>query len=268
MLPTLALLVPFFLWPLNRVVGQSVTEPELGLHNYSATLGSEAVAVVMTTTIRIALGTTLVCLLLGLPYAHYAARASKRKAMLLLAVCTAPLWTIAIVRLYAWTVILGRRGLVNEALLGMGLIEEPLGLMFNETAVILGMTHLMLPFMILVLYSSLRHVDYHLLSAAATLGASRLQTFLRIYLPLVRPGILTGCILVFVISLGFYITPAILGGGPTITVSLYIEKLVSLIQWGRAAAVSTLLLVVTVALVFVADKFFGVKQALVGGSRQ
>ena len=91
MLPTLALLVPFFLWPLTRVVGQSVTEPELGLHNYSATLGSEAVAVVMTTTIRIALGTTLVCLLLGLPYAHYAARASKRKAMLLLAVSTAPL---------------------------------------------------------------------------------------------------------------------------------------------------------------------------------
>ena len=267
-LPAVALLVPFFLWPLAKVVTRSVTDPQFGLDNYSAVLGSEAVGVVMMTTLRIALGTTALCLVLGLPYAHYVSRSSPRKAKLLILVSTAPLWTIAIVRLYAWTVILGRKGLVNETLLSLNLIDRPLELMFNEAAVIVGMTHLMLPFMILVLVAGLKNVDHELMAASTTLGASKVQTLVRVYLPLVRPSLVTGCILVFVISLGFYITPAILGGGPTITVSIYIERLVALIQWGRASAVSTVLLAVTLLLVLLADRIFGVRHALVGGSRR
>ena len=267
-LPAVALLVPFFLWPLAEIVVRSLTDPQLGFHNYSAVLGSEAVGVVMMTTLRIALGTTALCLILGLPYAHYVSRSSPRKAKLLILISTAPLWTIAIVRLYAWTVILGRRGLVNETLLSLNLIDHPLELMFNEAAVIVGMTHLMLPFMILVLVAGLKSVDHELMAASSTLGASKVQTLVRVYLPLVRPSVVTACILVFVISLGFYITPAILGGGPTITVSIYIERLVALIQWGRASAVSAVLLGVTLLLVFVADRIFGVRHALVGGSRR
>jgi putative spermidine/putrescine transport system permease protein len=268
LLPVAGLLVPFFFWPLAKVVGLSLNGPPVGLQHYETTLTSEAVAVVLVTTVRIALSTTLLCLLIALPYAHYAAMASKRKGLVLIALSTAPLWTIAIVRLYAWTVILGRRGLINEALIGLGIIDEPLALMFNEPAVVVGMTHLMLPFMILILFATIRDLDRNLLDAASTLGASRVRAFIKVYLPLVRSGIVTGCTLVFVISLGFYITPAILGGGETITVATYIEKLVNLVQWGRASAVSVVLLTVTLVLVLLTDRFVGVKNALVGGSRR
>ena len=266
--PVTAVLGLFFLVPLGMMLVTSFTDPVTGVGNYTSVAASPAVHVVLLITFRIAALTTIVCLLLGFPYAYYLTLCSRRRALILLAISTAPLWTIAIVRLYAWTIILGRQGLINEVLIGIGLTDAPLDLIFNEVAVVVGMTHLLLPFMILILYSNLKGIDKDLLVASSTLGASKRQSFFKVLLPLARPGVFTGSILVFVISLGFYITPAILGGGSTITISLYIQKLVSLVQWGRASAVSVALLAITILFVLLADKFFGVKKALFGGSRR
>lgn len=266
--PVILILGLFFFLPLAKVIITSVTDPVTGVANYTSTVQSPAVHVIMVMTFRIALLTTLACLVLAFPYAYYLTRCTKRRALILLALSTAPLWTIAIVRLYAWTIILGRHGLINETLMNLGLVDEPVDLLFNEVAVVVGMTHLLLPFMILILYVNLKGIDADLLVAASTLGASKRQAFIKVLLPLARPGIFTGSILVFIISLGFYITPAILGGGSTITVALYIQKLVSLFQWGKASAVSALLLAVTILFILLADRYLGVKKALFGGSRR
>ena len=148
------------------------------------------------------------------------------------------------------------------------LIDEPIDLLFNRTAVIIGMVHILLPFMIIVLYSTMIAIDRELQDAARSLGASGLQTFRRVLLPLSMPGVYAGVLLVFIISLGFFITPAVLGGGGDITIAIFVQQQVSILNWGVASAMSMVLLVVTIVLFLVFNRLFGAERLVAGALRR
>src|SRR5262249_26323349 len=155
-----------------------------------------------------------------------------------------PFWTSLIVRTYAWMVLLQRRGVVNESLLNLGIVEQPLSFVYNMTGVTIGMLHIMLPFMILPLYASMRGADMELMRAAANLGASPVYAFWRVFFPLSRSGLIAGIVLVFTISLGFYVTPELMGGGRVVMVSMLVQRNVEIYsQWGAASSVAVILLV-------------------------
>jgi ABC-type spermidine/putrescine transport system permease subunit I len=150
----------------------------------------------------------------------------------------------------------------------LGLVDQPLDLLFTRGAVLIGMVHVLLPYMVIVLYSVMVGVNPALLEASRTLGAGRVQTFFRVFLPLSMPGVYAGTLLVFIIALGFFITPAVLGGGQELTIAVFIEQQVSILRWGRAAAMAVVLLVLTVALFMAFDRLFGTQRLLVGGLRR
>jgi ABC-type spermidine/putrescine transport system permease subunit I len=163
-------------------------------------------------------------------------------------------------------VLLGRRGVVNEALAALGLLGDPLPFLYNRMGVTIGMVHVLLPFMILPLYSVMRGIDVELLKAAQNLGANRRQSFLRVYLPLSLPGIGAGCLLVFVTALGFFITPALLGGRGDMMISMLIETQVrELLNWELASALAVALLAFTAAVLAVYQRWLGLDR-LWGGT--
>jgi putative spermidine/putrescine transport system permease protein len=242
-LPALMLLLAFYIAPIVQVLAISVTEPEPGLGNYERILTSESVQRVMLTTLRICLITTVLSLLLGYGIAYAITLASPRaKGWWILAVLV-PLWISVLVRAFAWVTLLRRQGLVNNTLMNAGVITEPLPLVWNEFGIIVGMVHYMVPFAVLPMLASMREIDPRLLAAARGLGATRGQVFRQVFLPLSKPGILAACVLVFIFSLGFYITPAILGGGKTLMVAEWISlQILDLIRWGLGTMMATVLI--------------------------
>ncbi len=268
LLPCLVIVLLFFAYPLIGVFVRSVSDPAPGISNYVEIFSSRAFRNILRLTVEVSLLTTVGCLVLGFPVAWYITTLEKRRAQLFLVLSTAPLWVAILARLYAWTVILGRRGLINDSLAAMGLVQEPLDLLFNTRAILIGMIHVMLPFMILVLYSSMSGVDESLVESADSLGARPRQTFVRIYLPLISPGLIAGSLLVLIMSMGFFILPAVLGGGGDITIPIYVQTQIRLFKWGIASAMSMILLIVTLALFALLTKVFDPKSVVVGGSRR
>jgi putative spermidine/putrescine transport system permease protein len=178
-----------------------------------------------------------------------------RIAGLLLIAVLLPFWSSLLVRTFAWQVILRDTGVINSFLIDSGIVTEPLPLAFNTTGVILGMTHVLLPYMVLPLYAVMRRIDPEYGRAAASLGAPPISAFLRVFLPLSLPGILAGCLLVFVIALGFYITPAMLGSPREAMLSQYIvQQVQQRLDWGFGSAMAVLLMVLTLAILFVASR--------------
>lgn len=241
-LPAFLLLVAFYIAPILQVLAISVTEPEPGLGNYERLFTSGAVQRVIVTTLRICVVTTAFALLLGYAIAYAITLASPRaKGWWILAVLV-PLWISVLVRAFAWVTLLRRQGVVNNTLLEVGLIEEPLQLVWNEFGIIVGMVHYMVPFAVLPMLASMREIDPRLLAAARGLGASRGNVFRRVFLPLSMPGVIAAGVLVFIFSLGFYITPAILGGGKTLMVAEWISlQILDLIRWGLGTMMATVL---------------------------
>jgi putative spermidine/putrescine transport system permease protein len=216
---------------------------------------------VLGRTFRIAGVVTLVCLLLGYPLAYLAASLPARRANLLLLFVLLPFWTSLLVRTAAWVVVLQREGVLNSALLGIGLIDAPLPMIFNRFAVYVAMVHILLPFMVLPLYSVMKSVPAVYTRAAASLGASPWTAFRRVYLPQTLPGISAGCLLVFVQALGYYITPALVGGAEDQMISYLIAFYASrTINWGMAAALSVMLLGATLALCAVYGRLVGFER--------
>ena len=243
-LPAFLLLVAFYIAPILQVLAISFTDPEPGLGNYERIFTSGSVQRVIMTTLRICLITTALSLLLGYAIAYAITLASPRaKGWWLLAVLV-PLWISVLVRAFAWVTLLRRQGLINNSLMGAGVISEPLPLVWNEFGIIVGMVHYMVPFAVLPMLSSMREIDPRLLAAARGLGASRWEVFRSVFLPLSKPGILAAAVLVFIFSLGFYITPAILGGGKTLMVAEWISlQILDLIRWGLGTMMATMLVV-------------------------
>ena len=181
------------------------------------------------------------------PVAYVLSTASPRWVLIGLVFLMLPFWTSILVRTYAWMILLGRNGVLNQTLLGAGMIDKPVALIFNTTGVVIGMVHVLLPYMVFPIYSAMLRVNRDLLLAAEGLGASGWSVFRRVFLPLTMPGVIAGTALVFILSLGFYITPALLGGGKVIMIAVLIEQQVrQFLEWGFAAALSCLLLVVAV----------------------
>ena len=222
------------------VVGE---DGELTLDNYSRIASNEVYFVVFRTTFLVSLTTTGACVLLGMPLAYFLCQLRRLAASLVLLAVLLPFWTSLLVRTYAWLVILGRNGVVNNSLARLGLTDAPLDLVYNFTGAAIGMTHIMLPVFVLPAYAAMRQVEADLLRAAASLGASATRVLWTVFLPLAWPGIAAGAILVFVFSLGFYVTPAILGGGKVNMISMRIERSVSTFHnWGAASALGVVLL--------------------------
>lgn len=201
------------------------------------------------TTFRTAGITTLACALLGYPLAYLMATTRPRARLILAAAVMIPFWTSVLARSLAWVILLGKKGVVNEWLLASGLISAPLSLVFNSIGVQIGMTHVLLPFMVLPIWSVLMRVDPALPRAARSLGASPARAFLEVILPLSLPGLMAGCVLVFMLAVGFYITPALLGGDRDITIASLIEMVVrDLLDWPFGAMLSLTLLVIVGAI--------------------
>jgi mannopine transport system permease protein len=248
--PVIVCLMAFFVLPLSTLVQQSLTSPTVGLQNYAKVLGNELYLTILWRTIRLAGIVTFASLLLGYPVALTMSRVSGRMAGILAICVLIPLWTAVLVRAYAWIVLLQRKGLINETLIGLGVIKEPLRMLYTEGAVILATTHVLLPFMILSIYSVLRTIPPDLNRAAANLGASAFSIFQHITLPLSLPGIYSGVLMVFILALGFYITPALLGGPETLLMATLIgQQTTETLDWGLAGALSVVLLIITLLLV-------------------
>jgi putative spermidine/putrescine transport system permease protein len=204
---------------------------------------------ILARTFGISAIVTLWCLVLGYPLAYWLTTLPARRANVLMILVLVPFWTSILVRVAAWIVLLQSGGLVNRALMGLGLVEQPLALLFNRTGVIIAMVHILLPFMILPLYSVMKGVPPTYLRAAVSLGSSPLAAFLRVYVPQTYPGIGAGGLLVFILAIGYYVTPALLGGADDQMLSYYVAQYTNVnVNWGMAAALGALLLAATLVL--------------------
>lgn len=216
-------------------------------------------------TFEISILVTVLALLLGYPLAYIMSQLSPRWAGICMIFVLIPFWTSLLVRTYAWLVLLQRRGLINETLQDWGLIDAPLRLVHNYTGTMIGMLHIMLPFMILPLYAALRAVDANYMRAASNLGASPVRAFWTVFFPLSLPGVIAGSLLVFILSLGFYVTPALLGGGRVMMVSMKIQQNAGLyFDWGAASALGVVLLAITFVIFWVLGRFMRIER-LFGG---
>lgn len=266
--PSAALLVGLFLFPLLSVLSRSFTDPELGWQNYLALWQSRAFRNIIINTFQIAGWTTVICLCIGYPVAFHLTRLSPRWQRVCVSICMLPFFTSVLARLYAWTIILGDAGILNSFLQKWGVIEHPFNLLFNRSGVIVGMVHTLLPFTIIVLYSSMLGIDRSVLDAARSLGAGVPSVFRRVFLPLSMPGSYAAILLVFIIALGYFLTPAILGGARDITIAIFVRQKIGVLDWGEASAMSLILLLITVVLFFFFDRIFGTERLLVGGARR
>jgi len=260
-LPAIAYLLVFFLVPLIVVSLRSVTEfpkpTSDALSNYARFFAAEANLRVLANTFWVAAISTIACLAIGYPYAYLMNIVRPRIAGLLLIAVLIPFWSSLLVRTYAWQVILRDTGIVNSFLLDAGVIDEPIPLIRTTLGVILGMSQILLPFMVLPIYTVMRRIDPEYTKAAANLGAPPLSAFLRVFLPLSSPGVLAGALLVFVLALGFYITPALLGGPKDTMISQFIANAVQRgnLDWGIGSAMAVVLMGLTLAILFVASRF-------------
>lgn len=261
LLPALLLLAALYVLPLFGVVLISVTEPRPGLDNYALLFTSASVQKALWTTARISLMTTAVTLVLGYAVAYAMRTASDGAQRWMLFCVLFPFWISVLVRSFAWITLLRGEGVVNTALRAAGVIDEPLALVRNELGVVIGMVHAMLPYAILTLYANMRGIDLRLLTAARGLGAGRTEAFLRVFLPLTRPGILGATVLVFILSLGFYVTPAILGGGRTLMIAEYVALQINeTLRWGLGTMLATSLAISVLGIMWVLSRVLDVKR--------
>lgn len=238
--------------PLAVMLWISLAKPDgsLSLDTYLRILGTPVYTRSVMTTFQVSGITVATCIVLGTPFALVMANVGHRLASILLLVVMLPFWTALLVRTYALSVLLQRNGLVSTFLVKVGLVSEPLPLINNLFGTIVGMTHVMLPLFILPVYAAIKQIDHNVIRAAASLGAGKLVTLRAVVLPLAANGIFAGAVLVFVLSLGFYVTPAILGGGRVPMISTRIEQNVSVLSdWPAASALGVLLLL-SVGLIF------------------
>jgi putative spermidine/putrescine transport system permease protein len=241
--PALGLILALYVVPLLKILALSFVDPTPGLQNYRLLFTSGAIERILWTTTRICALTTALTLLGGYAIAYALVHAGERQRQWMLFCVLLPFWLSVLVRAFAWVMLLRREGAVNSTLLALGVIDSPLTLVRNEFGVIVGMIHYMLPYAILPLYTNMQGIDRRLVAAARGLGAKPFGAFRRVFLPLSLPGIIGALVLVFVFSLGFYITPAILGGGKTVMIAEYIAaNILDNIRWGLATMLASTLL--------------------------
>lgn len=254
--PAMALYALVFFMPLGVLVGESVHPsgaPQLSLANYAAFFTDGVTFSIFARTVRLAFFVTLTCLVFGYPLALFMRRAGPVLRLVALTIVVSPLLTSVIVRNVAWLLVLGREGMVNTLLRQAGLIDAPLPLLYNTFGVVVGVTHVYLAFLVLPVFSSLLAIDPSVEQAASSLGASRFTVFRKVTVPLSLPGVIAGSTLVFVLTMGVYLTPVIMGGSFVTTLPMVMTDLVrTQFDWSRAAAFAIVLLAF-IAVVMVAS---------------
>ena len=265
-LPALALVVITMVLPVGWLFALSffADDGSLSLVHYARLVDQPSYARIFRATFEISALATAICIVLGYPLAYVLSQLPTRWANVCMIGVLMPFWTSILVRTYAWLVLLQRQGLINTWGLKLGLWEAPLPLVHNLTGTVIGMVHVMLPFLILPLYGSMRAIDRDYLKAAANLGASPTRAFWMVFFPLSLPGLFAGTLIVFILCLGFYVTPAVLGGGRVIMVANRIANDIEIFfNWGAASALGVVLLVLTMIVLYVAsrlvrlDRMFG-----------
>jgi len=257
--PALLLIGIVALAPMGWLSGLSfVGKDGLTFGNYARLL-HPSYQLTLLTTFQLAFVVTAICLALGYPLAYLTAQMRPRVASLVMLCVLFPFWTSLLVRTYAWLVILQRKGIVNTWLENLGLIDEPLRLVYNFTGTTIGMVHVMLPFMVLPLYAAMKSISPDYLQAAASLGAPPVKAFWQVFVPQSIPGVIAGLIVVFVLSLGFYVTPALLGGGKVMMWSMQVERAMEVYaDWGAASALGVVLLVMTIGVLWLVSRLVGI----------
>ncbi|WP_121062628.1 ABC transporter permease [Chachezhania antarctica] len=236
------------------------------LENYERMIDRKSYRRIFGTTFQVSFLTTGLCIMIGYPLAYFMSQLPDRLANIALITVLLPFWTSLLVRTYAWLVLLQKQGLVNNWAISLGLWEEPIKMVHNMTGTLIGMVHIMLPFLILPVYGSMRAINRDLMKAASNLGAHPRRAFWDVFFPLTMPGLSAGALMVFILCLGFFVTPAVLGGGKVIMVSMKIVSNIELfVNWGAASALGVVLLVMTMIILWIASRFLKLENIAGGG---
>ena len=259
--PLLVLVAAFYIGPVINILWLSLTDPSPGLGNYEKLFTSASLLKILWTTLRVCVLTTVFSVIVGYVIAYTMSHLTGRERYWMLTLVLVSFWVSVLVRAFAWLTLLGRNGLINGILTSSGLTDEPVTMVRNEFGVLLGMVHYMIPYAVLPLLANMHGIYQRITNASRSLGAGPVRTFARIYLPMTAPGIIASSLLVFIISLGFYVTPAILGGGRVLMVAEYISVQVLItVRWGTASMLATLLLLGVFALLYILSRFMKIKD--------
>jgi putative spermidine/putrescine transport system permease protein len=257
----LAALGAFYLYPLGKVLWLSVTVPQPGFGNFEQLVTSSAIQRIFLTTARVCVVTSAVALVIGYVIAYAMAHVSSRHHAWILFIVLMSFWLSVLIRAFAWLTLLQSHGIVNTALMDIGLIDHPLPLTRNEFGVVLGMVHYMIPYAVLPIYANMQGIDPRLVPAARGLGASPAAAFFRVFLPLSLPGVLSAGILLFVFSLGFFVTPALLGGGKTVMIAEYISvQILDALNWGTGTMLAATLLMAVILILATVSRFVDLRE--------
>ena len=257
--PIIVLLLVMLVYPVGQLLLLSVhNDSGFTLVEYKRLFASSVYVDVLLITLKVSLWTTLFSVLTGYPIAYLISSLTRERKNRLLFWVLLSFWTSFLVRTFAWVVLLGRNGVINQVLLGLGIIDRPLSLLYNFSAVIVGMVHALMPLAVLTMLSVMENIDRRLPSAAATLGARPGTVFWKVYFPLSLPGVAAGALMVFVTAIGFFITPTLLGGRhQTMITQLIIDQVMQALNWGFAGAISVLLLAVVLLVFLIYDRMVG-----------
>lgn len=253
-LPGLAFLAFAFGAPMVMILVKGVTEP--GPSNFEFIFTDELFRRSLVRTVQVSGLVTLLCVVLGFPYAYAMARCGPVLRAWLGGALLISFWTSLLVRTFAWILLLQDTGLVNEALIGAGVVDSPVSLIRTMPGVVIGMVHILLPYYVLPMYAQMRKIDLSLMTAAESLGAPPRRAFWKVFVPLSLPGLISGATLVFLLALGFYVTPALLGSGSTLVIGeLIVQQISGVLNWGVGSALAVALLVMTLTLLGVVARF-------------
>jgi ABC-type spermidine/putrescine transport system permease subunit I len=259
--PAIIALSLLFVYPISKILLRSLFSPDFTLEHYIYFFKNPLYIKVMWITLQISFISTFTALLIGYPLAYVLQRASSGIRNFILMAIVLSFMISLLVRNYSWIIVLQRNGVINMFLRYLGIIDQPLRLLHNKFGTIIGMTHIFIPYMVFPIYSVMMGIDLNLERAAQNLGASRWQTFWRVCFPLSLPGIGAGALLVFIMALGFFITPALLGGRRELMLSNLIEiQIVDLLNWPFASAISVVLLIVTLIIFSIYNRYLGLER--------
>lgn len=255
LLPGLIFLAAFMIIPIVLTIGSTFFQSgSFTLDGYMHFFKDPYFLKILLTTLRVSIVTTILCIVIGFPVSYYISRRGPRQKGILLALAIFPLLTSSVVRSFSWMIILGKKGLLNNTLLAIGLIHEPMDILYTPTAMMIGLIHLFLPLIIITLVGVMENIDPDLIKAAESLGASRFTAFTKIIVPLSVPGLIIGSILVFVGSLTAYTTPALLGGKQRVISTFLYQNAITLNDWYLASVIATIMIVITFVIIALMNK--------------
>ncbi len=250
LVPGVVLLVVFLVMPLLNILMPTVFEDGISLEKYISFFKDEYYMKIFIRTLKISLVSALACIILGVPTAYFISRCDKKWRSLLMAISIFPLLTNSVVRSFAWINILGKNGVINNLLMSLGIIEEPLKLLYTEFSILIGTIYLFLPLMIVTVVGAMENIDNDMMEAAESLGASKLIAFMKVILPMSLPGIIVGGVLVFTGALTAYTTPQLLGGnGNLVLATLIYQRAMTIGDWTGASVIATIMIVTTIIVI-------------------